>query len=176
MKIEDLRYVNQLAGDMKTRMPEAEFWIYHFTITFARLEYALKKIPKFLKETEGGAAEANWFAFAESISQRTYNINVNNDQIKLAIGYIMEETPGVLKVIDNKVEWEWRKFQSLNKLQILCVYLCRIRNNLLHGNKFEGNFEPETRNYKLITSALVIMDFILRLDPELKRHFLDWTV
>ncbi len=170
MNIEDLKNVNQLVKNVEAQMPKGRELIYYFTITFARFEFALKQIDRYLKSNpEYGTAEANWIAFSKFVKQRYY-LNKNSDAIRPSIDFLLGNPPGVQMVVNRNLEFV-HKYDDRGEIGNIICFINVIRNNLLHGNKFDGDYEPDSRNFKLITSALIILDFLLDLDPDVKGHF-----
>ncbi len=50
-------------------------------------------------------------------------------------------------------------------------YIRRIRNSLMHGAKFYGQIETDSRNWKLISSSLIIIEHWINLSEKVKNRF-----
>ncbi len=171
MNLDNLSFVDDLVKNIDKGMPNARELIYIFTITFARFEYSLKEIPQFLKD--GDIAEANWEEYSKSIDSRRFYLNLDDD-VKESMDFILTYPPRTL--VNNDKEKEWKdSYKRSSKICTLVRYLCVVRNNLLHGNKFDGKFNEGTRNYKLITSCIILMNYLLTLDKTVSDHFKGWT-
>ena len=142
--------------------------IFEFFVTFSRFEYALKSNSFFTVN-----ATPDWDKFVNSIKEkfdRTISEEINN-----AVEFLIQNPPRIQYVDSGLVAWNDRIIDKntplLNRLRL---HICDIRNNLFHGGKFDGDFEPEiSRNYELINSALLILNNWLTLNNQLRRDFID---
>ena len=159
---------NRLKAIMQNQIPNGESVIFDFFITFSRLECALKNTKRFLHPHH---AEAQWEKFAKIIAP-----SFNSDQtpgLRSAVDYIINNPPK--KQVINAGILTWSdcilngSFSTTGKL---CVYIRRIRNNLLHGGKFNGNYNPDSRNFQLISYSTLILNQMIELDEEVKTNFL----
>lgn len=159
---------NRLKTLIHNQIPNGKSIIFDFFITFARLECALKNTTKFL---EPNKPHPYWDKFADSISI-SFNPD-NSPQLRDAVDYILNQPPKKQVVIEGRLEWQEKiinENQSLTRK--LCIYIRRIRNNLLHGGKFNGNYNPDSRNFQLITNSTIILNNWIELDYEVKSNFL----
>lgn len=142
-----------------------------FFITFSRFECALKATITFANGNEKGV-KPNWDTFVLSIRE-----NFNKEKtlkLKKAVNYLLEFPPKIQSLKDGELTWKPRIF-SPNTLEIIRLrnHIADIRNNLFHGGKFHGRFQPEiSRNYKLIKSALIVLNEWLNLSEPVKTKFL----
>lgn len=150
--------------------PEGKNLIIEFFITFSRFECALKSSIEFAKGGEK-KVEPNWDKFASSISE---NFNhTKNLKLRNAVEFILQEPPRI-QILDNgELNWRHREFElNTPVIQKLCLHIRDIRNNLFHGGKFNGIFEIDvSRNYKLINSALIILNDWLTKNDIIKTNF-----
>lgn len=131
------------------------------------MEYALKAAG-FLKNAQRHA-EADWKRFAAEIEVRLAAVK----EVKLqgAIDFLLKEPPKKQVNINNVLGWETTPPGAANQTELLLRYVCRVRNNLFHGGKFNGRwFQPE-RSGKLISASLVILDACRRACPEVDRAY-----
>ncbi|WP_230432447.1 hypothetical protein [Plesiomonas shigelloides] len=124
-----------------------------FFKVFSRSEYALKAAGF---HNGDGNAMANWATFAEAVEVLIQE--PNNKQLHDAIEFIFQNPPKKQMILNDKICWSNvhpnRKLMADN----LLVYVCRVRNNLFHGGKFNGHwFEPE-RSEQLIKNSLIILN------------------
>ncbi len=155
----------------KELIAEGKTLMVNFFISFSRFECALKTSIEFANGNDR-RVEANWDKFVGSISQ---NFNVNkNGELKAAVEYILKNPPKIQALNTNQLIWNDRVFaQPTADIKKLCQHIRDIRNNLFHGGKFNGNYEPDvSRNYILIKSAIIILNDWLTLSEPTKINFL----
>ncbi|MCQ6960424.1 hypothetical protein [Mucilaginibacter aquariorum] len=154
---------NEIANDGKKL-------IVNFFISFSRFECALKTSIVFANGDEN-KVEANWDRFVVSISQ-DFNPDISKE-LKEAVEYIIENPPKIQAIANKQLIWRARVFhQNTSDINKLCLHIRDIRNNLFHGGKFNGNYEPDiSRNYILINSAIIILNAWLALNDSVKKDF-----
>ena len=158
----------ELKRKLNIQIPNGEPIIFDFFITFARFECALKNTTRFLRPER---AEPNWDVYSEFISN-SFNPDFS-PEIRTAVDFIMNEPPRKQIIRNNQLDWDLCIVDNNASLtRKLCVYIRRVRNNMLHGGKFNGNYNPESRNYRLITNSTLILNNWLELDDEIKALFL----
>jgi hypothetical protein len=146
---------------------EHEKLILEFFLLFSKLEYALK-MAGFNKGN--GNAEANWNAFAESISDK-FNRN-NNAELTKGVDYILKNPPNKQIIKNGILEWSSTQPNSKSETDLLLQYICRVRNNLFHGGKYKGSLlENPDRSEQLLTSCVTILTYCLELSPNVKEAF-----
>jgi hypothetical protein len=143
--------------------------IFKFFITFSRFEYALKSAG-FCDGNEN-SIKPSWDKFANSIRLKfDYFIDEN---LTNAVEYLISNPPKK-QVLDSGI-LVFKNRSNLDELNIvhrLKLNICDIRNNLFHGGKFDGDFEPEiSRNYLLLKNALTVLDNWLLLEEDVKHYF-----
>jgi hypothetical protein len=143
--------------------------IFKFFITFARFEFALKNSNDFCIVSQRGKCSADWDKFIKSIKDFDPDINLD---LREACMYIIENPPKKQSKRGNQLQWEDSVFEGTG-LQKLNIYIRRIRNNLFHGGKFNGIMIPDvSRNARLITSALIVLNNWIDLNQEIKDLFI----
>jgi hypothetical protein len=131
------------------------------------MEYALKTTGLLIKEN--GPAEANWQRFADKIDP-ALAIATDTD-LKAAIAFVLTEPPRKQAVQGGKLKWIAGDPGSQSRARLLVIYVCRIRNNLFHGGKFNGTwFDPE-RSEKLLQAALVILRYFSDVNDDVRTAF-----
>lgn len=125
---------------------------YEFFQEFARYEYCLK-VTGLRKDSR--TAQACWVKYASEVSEV---INApKTEDLSEAISYFEKYPPKRQVVKDDVLDWDDTLPKHKNKAELILRLVCRVRNNLFHGGKFNGNwFEPE-RSEQLIRHALVIL-------------------
>lgn len=146
---------------------------WQFFVFFSRFEYALKRIPKYLKDGTGNA-EAAWDTFANNNSDKF--ISESSFNLKAAVTYFKDSPPRKQKRKDRNLFWsEPLKYSEDGKLLLWLLTVVRtVRNNLFHGGKFPMlPVSDPSRNHDLIFHAIVILDACLKLDESVTNMFND---
>jgi hypothetical protein len=142
-----------------------------FFMAFSRFEFALKQSGAFAQPRgRNGDAEADWDGFAASIAP--HFVLPDPSALKEAVDYILGDPPKV-QVLDaaNNLSWQPRLVVGSN-VQQLNIYIRRMRNNLFHGGKFQGKMIPDvSRNHRLLSSAIIVLDEWLQLSPQVLHCF-----
>ena len=142
-----------------------------FFITFSRFECALKATITYANGNHL-KVEPNWDSFVASI--RDSFDKTKNQELNDAVDFLLNSPPRIQSLNDGYISWRNRVFQN-NEREInrLCLHIRDIRNNLFHGGKFNGVYQQDvSRNYKLIDSAMIILNEWLGLSREVQKHFL----
>lgn len=159
---------NRLKTIIHDQIPNGESIIFDFFVTFSRFECALKNTNRFLHPNQ---AQALWDRFSDVISSY-FNPN-SSPELRSAVDYILNEPPRKQIVNGGRLEWQESIVNgNLSLTRKLVVYIRRVRNNLLHGGKFNGNFNPDSRNFQLIINSTIILDNWVDLDAEIRANFL----
>lgn len=136
---------------------------FRFFKLFAQYEFALKALG-FHKVRGKNEVNPHWDAFANKIGMLVFENQ--DDQTQLAIEYLLENPPKRQVITDGVLAWE-NVLSTDKSSQALFSHIRRVRNNLYHGGKFNNRwFEPD-RSYKLISNALVVLDSLRHMHPEL---------
>ena len=136
-----------------------------FFIVFSRFEYALKSA------NHRNGANPNWDSFASSINGNFDK--ERSEELKEAVEYIVNNPPKVQGEFDGKLIWKDREFHDNTPLTLrLSLSIRDIRNNLFHGGKFQGTFQPEiSRNYRLLEKSIIILNEWLGMDRQVREKF-----
>jgi len=151
---------------------EGKELIVEFFISFSRFEYALKVSVVFANPTDK-KVEANWDRFASSIKD-IFKPEAN-EELKGAVDFILSQPPKVQSMTNGHLGWRTREFDNNPAISLkLCQHIRDIRNNLFHGGKFNGNFQPDiSRNYELLRSAIIILNNWLSLNATVRDKFFE---
>ncbi len=129
--------------------------------TFARFEYSLKAAGF---HRGNGAAEPDWRAFAVSVSGLFDD--PRTAEFSTAVGYILAHPPKKQIIADGVLSWGDAAPNTNLQSDLVLQYIRRVRNNLFHGGKFNGQwFQPE-RSECLLKHSLVILTACLEASPE----------
>lgn len=131
---------------------ELENLAYEFFREFARYEYCLKATG--LRE-DSRAAKASWTKYAAEVAHVIEAPQAQN--LECAIAYFTDHPPKKQIIEDGVLDWDETLPEHKNKAELILLLVCRVRNNLFHGGKFNGRwFEPQ-RSEDLMQHALVIL-------------------
>ena len=122
-----------------------------FALDFGRAEYALKR-SKYLRKNKE-IAEVDWDAFARDLGVDFFANVVAKGIAKTLVG----DPPRRLLA---DMEWSPDKTSPLTNVhQLMIEGVCRVRNSLLHGEKFTGGPEGQwARDRTLITEAHAVLN------------------
>lgn len=145
--------------------------IYEFFIVFSRFECALKKTNYVI--INRNKVSPNWERFTQDI-KLTFDKN-KSAKLNHAVDYLMQHPPKIQTMEGESLVWRERRFEvEIPLTSKLGLHIRTIRNNLFHGGKFVGVYEPDvSRNYILIQSSLVILNDWLDINENLRSHFLN---
>lgn len=134
---------------------------------FSRMEYALKATDYLVPGRRN--AEADWIKFAHDIDERFAEIDT--EELEKAKKFLLTEPPK--KQINNNgvVAWDTTPPDEKSQTALLLLYVCRIRNNLFHGGKFNGRwFEPE-RSGPLIHEGIEVLSACLQVSEKVNAAY-----
>jgi hypothetical protein len=144
--------------------------IHRFFITFSRFEFALKASIVFAHQA-GNYVEPNWDVFTNTIQANFHS--AKNQELQDAVDYILQHPPKKQSLANGVIIWVDRVFvDNISDVKKLDIHIRDIRNNLFHGSKFNGSFQPDvSRDFTLLRSSLVILDEWLNLEPNVAHLF-----
>ena len=147
-------------------MEHLEKLSFDFFKLFSRLEYSLKAASF---NTGDGNANANWSKFAQSID--TQFLGNEDKELKKAYNYVLENPPK--KQIIEKGLIKWLTIEPTHKCQtdLVLLYVRRVRNNLFHGGKFNGNWFAPQRSEELLSSSITILENVREINDKVKQAF-----
>ncbi len=140
-------------------MPSLDQLSFEFFREFSRCEYCLKAVG--LRETNRKDPTADWGAFSTEVA--TVLETPDTLQLKEAIVYYLSNPPKK-QVVDDDGYLGWKESipDHQNQAELILRLVCRVRNNLFHGGKFNGHwFEPQ-RSEELLKHALIILSACVR--------------
>ena len=146
---------------------ELDSLAFEFFREFARYEYCLKATG--LRE-KPGAAKANWTKYAAEVTQVIET--PEKQDLQDALAYFTNHPPK--KQIVKKcgsLGWSETLPNHQSKAELILLLVCRVRNNLFHGGKFNGQwFEPQRSEY-LMQHALVILRACGQAHPKVSEAY-----
>jgi hypothetical protein len=134
---------------------------FEFFREFARCEYCLKVAG--LREPNRRDPTADWGALSEQIS--TTLDQPSSAELQLAVRYYLASPPKKQVLIEDHLDWSNNLPDHKSQSELLLRLVCRVRNNLFHGGKFNGHwFEPQ-RSELLLQHGLVILKAVVNAHP-----------
>lgn len=132
---------------------------------FARYEYCLKRV-RLTKEFR--AATACWEKYATEVEDV---FEYATDDVKAAISYFKQHPPRKQIIHDGELRWSDQLPDHRNDSELILLLICRVRNNLFHGGKFNGHwFDPE-RSEELIRHSLLILRACANFHPRVREAY-----
>jgi len=140
---------------------------FDFFREFARCEYCLKAVGLRVPNKEYPIAD--WGALAEEV-QDVFN-TPPSDQVDEAIKYYLTWPPKKQVLKDDLLDWKDVKPDHKSLAELVLRLVCRVRNNLFHGGKFNGHwFEPQ-RSDELLRHGLSILRTVVEAHPKVKQAY-----
>ncbi|MEO3878935.1 hypothetical protein [Rheinheimera fenheensis] len=140
------QYVQNAANDL-------DQIAFQFFREFSRCEYCLKAIG--LLEPNRRDPTADWGAFAQEVSQVL--AEPESGELRTAVEYFLAHPPKKQVIKNGLLSWSETLPDHKSQAELVLRLICRTRNNLFHGGKFNGHwFEPQ-RSMELLVHALTIL-------------------
>lgn len=127
---------------------------FEFLREFSRCEYCLKVVG--LRKPNRRDPTADWVTFASEV--RAVLETPSSAEIKAAVQYYLDHPPKKqIERPDGLLDWKDQLPDHKHQAELVLRLVCRVRNNLFHGGKFNDHwFEPQ-RSDELLRHALVIL-------------------
>jgi len=144
---------------------------WHFFVFFSRMEYALKRTRRYLKNLPN--AEANWDRFGSDHDDRFQQ--TLSPAAALAVRYFDGNPPRKQVQVDGNMLWsELRRRGNEKQLTWILLAIRTVRNNLFHGGKFPLVPMPDpSRDRDLLLHSLTVLNSALELDNQVKSNFFE---
>lgn len=147
-----------------TNHPQLDDVAHRFFRQFSRLEYALKATGKLVRKD--GPAEASWAEFSDLIDKQFSSLLSTSEPLSRACDYILSSPPKKQVARAGDIAWSDAPPHAKSTTELVHRYVCRVRNNLFHGGKFNAEwFDPE-RSKELIEHSITILEHSIRLSPD----------
>lgn len=140
---------------------------FEFFREFARCEYCLKAVG--LRDPHRRDPTADWGALAAEV-QHLFE-DPPSEELASAIRYYVEKSPKKQILKDNLLDWDEVQPDHKSQAELVLRLVCRVRNNLFHGGKFNGHwFEPQ-RSEDLLAHGLTILRAIVTAHPKISEAY-----
>lgn len=120
---------------------------------FARCEYCLKVVG--LRCINRKVPTANWGAFAKEV-QPAFE-KPSSAEIAAAIDYYLAHPPKKQVLHGEVLGWDDEQPNHTSKAELILRLVCRVRNNLFHGGKFNDNWFAPQRSEELFVHGISIL-------------------
>jgi hypothetical protein len=140
---------------------------FQFFREFSRCEYCLKAIG--LLEPNRRDPTADWGAFAKEVSKVIDE--PESEKTKAAIAYFLEHPPKKQILENGFLNWSNTLPDHKSKAELVLRLICRTRNNLFHGGKFNGHWFAPQRSEELLVNALVILEECISNHQKVKNAY-----
>jgi hypothetical protein len=145
---------------------------WQFFVFFSRMEYALKRTRRYLKNTPN--AEPNWDRFGSDHDRRFSGLL--SSPLVQAVRYFEANPPRKQIQVGGSMAWSEPRWRNATEglLPWLLLGIRAVRNNLFHGGKFPLIPMPDpSRDRDLLVHALTVLNAALELDDEVRSTFFD---
>ncbi|MCZ2157383.1 MAG: hypothetical protein LC114_26375, partial [Bryobacterales bacterium] len=145
---------------------------WHFFVFFSRMEYALKRTRRYLRNVH--KAEPNWDRFGSDHDQH-FRESLSTRSAE-ALRYFEANPPRKQIQIEGTMGWSEPSVRTATEkvLPWLLLAIRTVRNNLFHGGKFPLiPMQDPSRDRDLLVRSLTVLNSALELDAEVKSRFFE---
>lgn len=153
---------------MTDQTPDLDMLATTFFREFARHEYCLKAVG--LRKNKK-SAESDWLAYANEPEILTIFDTPPSPELAAAIKYYIGHPPKKQIVSDGLLRWDETPPDSKNNAELILQLVCRTRNNLFHGGKFNGHWFAPQRSIELITHGQSILSACAQAHPKVREAY-----
>jgi hypothetical protein len=123
-----------------------------FLELFGRFEYAMKR--QGFHKANRERSEADWTAFAESLEDSFF------DQIQAAglADTLINSPPG--RLMRDGPNWRRPDAPLADTRSLFVEGVCRVRNSLVHGEKYMGDDQQRLRDNRLVEEAFMVLESV----------------
>ncbi|QLE36307.1 hypothetical protein [Vibrio parahaemolyticus] len=127
---------------------------FEFFKLFAKYESYLKE-KGYFEVNRRGQINVQWDRFANQVVGRDF-LEELGENSRSAL-YILKKPPKQ-QGVNEKGKIIWKDVPNNERsVQILFGHICRVRNNLYHGAKFNGTWFDPRRSFELLENSLVVL-------------------
>lgn len=134
---------------------------------FARAEYCLKAVG--LCVSGRREAQPDWTAFSETV-RKLLEMPADADLIG-AITYFNSNPPRKQVYDGGKLQWDSTAPGGKHAADNILILVRRVRNNLFHGGKFNGEWFAPERSEQLLRASLTILRATIDANPQTKQAY-----
>ena len=153
-------------------MSQIDKLAFEFFREFARCEYCLKAIGFRKKGPDGRDAKADWTGkFAEEIQSAIEGST--SPEVQAAVAYFLKYPPKKQVIKKDNLDWAKTLPDHKNNTELVLLLVCRVRNNLFHGGKFNARWFAPEQSEELISHGLVVLKACIKSHPEMNEAYTD---
>ena len=134
---------------------------------FARCEYCLKVVG--LRDPNRKDPTADWGAFAAEVLP-VFD-SPSSAELADAISYYLAQPPMKQVVHGEVLGWDEVQPDHKSKAELVLRLVCRVRNNLFHGGKFNGQWFAPQRSEELLAHGLKILGAVVAAHPKVHEAY-----
>jgi hypothetical protein len=149
--------------------PELDDLAHRFFRQFSRMEYALKaagRVPRL-----NGRAEADWRRFGAEVDEAFQTLTSKDEELRGAVEYLLNQPPKKQEIADGVLVWRDKLPTGETQTGVVLLCVARVRNNLFHGGKFNGQWIDPQRSLELLPRCLTVLDRLLLLSDEVRAAY-----
>lgn len=143
-----------------------------FFVVFSRFECALKRSGTYAIGNDDGVGP-DWDKFARDLGPRFLS-----DVLALDIAPVLVANPPKKQVKLDDGMLGWKDTNAVERTSDLFVAIRRVRNNLVHGAKYQDGgaghpdfVEGSERSDVLLSQSMAVMSFALEVRPDIHDYF-----
>ncbi len=144
---------------------------FEFFKEFARCECCLKAVGFRENRGEKEIAKANWTDFAKAKEVQDIIESAETRELQGAVAYFVDRPPKKQTIREGKLAWNERLPDHKSKAELVIKLVGRVRNNLFHGGKFNGEWFAPQRSEKLIRYGLILLKACRNNHPAVKEAY-----
>ena len=139
-----------------------------FFLVLSRMEFALKLGGYCIGDNS--RVLPDWDSFANEISKSFSS--KDDERLSSAIDYYLGHPPQKQILRDGRLDWASTPLNNISEIEQAIVLVRRVRNNLFHGGKYNGQSHNETeRNEALLQMGIIIIEGAMRCSPSIERAY-----
>jgi hypothetical protein len=141
---------------------------------FARYEYCLKAAGLLKTDNNGQPkAEANWRRYANEAEIRDLFEARQEGLFTDAVNFYLNAPPRKQVIKAGVLDWDPVLPDHVHEADLVLQLICRTRNNLFHGGKFNGHWFAPQRSLELISYGLTILAACANAHPQVRLAYAD---
>lgn len=137
---------------------------FDFFREFARGEYCMKVVGLRLPNRKDPTAD--WRAFAAELNDLLSNPSPG--EVANAVEYYLNNPPKKQVLRDGLLDWDSVEPNHASQTELILLLVCRVRNNLFHGGKFNGEWFAPERSDHLLRHGISILRAAIAAHPRRK--------
>ena len=139
-----------------------------FFLVLSRMEFALKL--EGYSTGDDKTVKPDWDSFAKDIS-KSFSCE-NNEALSTAIDYYLAYPPQKQILDKGQLSWVSSLPNNTTEIEKVIILVRRVRNNLFHGGKYNGQVHEETeRNELLLQMGITIIKEAIHCSQKVEKAY-----